>query len=290
MIDIQKFGPDFHNGSSFVNVWCKPVFPISLIAVYLCGGGGGGGSGAVGATAQRGCGGGGGAGGALLYFELHPNDVNTYESVVIGAGGTGGAAKTGNSVGAVGTDGGSSVFASTYTARGGPAHPTAAPKGANLAATTFVASGSRPGGNACPGAFHQADGPRVVLETVGVGPLGYLTPGAGGGGGGGASGIGYAGASAVPNNSFLVTVPSDNGGAAITAGGPAVNLFPESIIPCWSGGGGGGGAPDGNISGAGGAGKFGSGGGGSGGKYNFGNGSGAGGAGGSGFCIVVAYG
>jgi hypothetical protein len=153
------------------------------------------------------------------------------------------AAKTGNSVGA-GTDGGSSVFA-TYTARGGPAHPTAAPKGANLAATTFVASGSRPGGNACPGAFHQADGPRVVLETVGVGPLGYLTPGAGGGGGGGASGIGYAGASAVPNNSFLVTVPSDNGGAAITAGGPAVNLFLNLLFR--AGGAEVEGAPDGNI-------------------------------------------
>lgn len=291
MIDIQKFGPDFKNGTSWNNTWVRPAFTPYLVVVYLCGGGGGGGSGSCGSTANNGCGGGGGAGGELIYFECDPRSLGTVESVVIGDGGAGGAGRTGNNVGAIGTDGSPSVFASVFTARGGPAHPTAAPKtSANLAATTFPPSGNKPGGNASAGANNAADSPRAVFVTQGIGPMGYLSPGAGGGGGGGTSAVGYAGGSGVPNNVFINSTIADNNGAG-SGGTPgnAVELLPASLIPVWAGGGGSGGVASG-TSPAGGIGKFGSGGGGSGGHYNFSAGTGDGGKGGAGFCVVISYG
>ena len=97
---------------------------ITSIDVFLVGGGAGGNSGGAGsqtAKAQN-CGGAGGDGGKGLFVPNIEVVPNQQYSVVIGAGGQGGAAPTpgsGANQGNIGLAGGSTIFNNTYTANGG---------------------------------------------------------------------------------------------------------------------------------------------------------------------------
>lgn len=99
-VDIQTFT----TAGTFT--WTKPAGAKYVIG-YMWGSGGGGGSGARNATTGVRSGGGGGAGGGLLKFSMLASDLSATETVVIGAGGVGGAARTtDNTAGASGSFGG----------------------------------------------------------------------------------------------------------------------------------------------------------------------------------------
>jgi len=86
-----------------------------IVDIEICGGGAGGGSG--GHDAQV-CGGGGGGGSGIT--TVYRNIALTANATItIGAGGTGGAARTGNPAGADGASGGTSNVDSLYYAPGG---------------------------------------------------------------------------------------------------------------------------------------------------------------------------
>lgn len=295
VIDIQRFGPDFKNGSRVgVNTWVRPArFKPRLVHVYLCGAGGVGGSGAMYPSSTYALGGGGGTGGELIGVAFDAAALGSAVTVTIGDAGTSGPAQTTNSDwGFIGGDGGASSFGA-ITARGGLANPTRAVGGSNtLAATTFPASGNRPGGNTGTGNTYSAWATNVTYTAVGVGvPRAQAPLGGGSGGQARTAGNYSAGGNGVPQDTWIGTIPADNKGylGDSTAGVPgnAVSLAP-TLIPWYSGGGGAGG----NYSGAGiagGNGRFGSGAGGGGGSVG-GVSSGAGGVGGYGFCVVVSYG
>lgn len=94
-IDIQKFGPDFENGTTVgENTWIKPTeFNPVTIEIWICGGGFGGQSPYmywdVFEQNVYWKNGNGGMGGYLVHAILDPNALNSTETVVIGKGGIG---------------------------------------------------------------------------------------------------------------------------------------------------------------------------------------------------------
>jgi hypothetical protein len=288
-VDVQKFGPDFNNGSKAgVNVWNKPIlFTPKLVVVYLCGGGGGGGSGRKGASTNN-AGGGGGTGAELVCAYFDPFNISDQVIVSIGSGGSGGSSQTTDSTnGNLGSDGTASTFGSYITARPGLRNTASAGTG-TVSAMTLPASGNRPGGSSGGLATTGSTGGSTSFANAAVGVMGYVQPIGGAGGGGISASAAFDGGSGVPTNSF-VTSPVSNAGVSGASGGNAVSLSSGLIIPQYSGGGGGSGSRSVDA-GAGGVGKFGSGGGGGGASLNAISNSGAGGAGGGGFCVIVAYG
>ena len=292
MIDIQRFGPDFNNGSGFTATWSKPSFNPLWVEVYLCGSGGGGGSGAHYPLSTHGLGGGGGTGGELICVEYDAVQLPQTVTVVLGAGGIGGVAQTANDWGLIGSDGGASTFG-TLTARGGLANAVRAVGGTNTSPTkTFPVSGNKPGGNTGTNTTYNADAVDVTYTAVGAGVYIAQSPLGGGSGGYGRHSLQFgAGGNGVPSDTWLGAAPPDNSGwiSNATAGVPkdAVSLAP-TLIPWYSGGGGAGGVWSGPGF-TGGNGKFGSGAGGGSGTGG-GTQSGAGGIGGHGFCVVISYG
>jgi len=292
--------------------WTKAA-GTNMVMVIGWHGGGGGASGARGAASSGGGGGGGGAQGSAFYFMIPAIFCGATEPVVVGAGGTGGAAvSTANTLGNDGNPGTISSFGNIITlqlASGGSANtflnfaggqagflyndansyytggtngPTAvAPMGAQ--ATSFSVRANS-GGSGSPNA---AGGNGFNLGGQNL-PGSFFTRyrqvlGTGGGGGGA---IGFAGGTgggfvAFDNTTVIVA------GAAAGADG----ITPPSsgaIISGGFGGGGGNGQMGTTPAQDGGTGGFPGGGGGGGGQGST-LASGAGGDGGDGFVIVIEW-
>lgn len=265
--------------------------------------GGGGGSGARGASGSAGGGGGAGTSGTLFY-EGPASFFDASETVVIGAGGTGGIAQTLNNTS--GNDGGASnqsyvgnlrkrKFNLTYGKgfAGSNVGNSSSPQiesvvsyqGYNLMGSwgTPIPNGN---GTLTNGSTPQSVGFQNSAQ--------YLTGTLGGGGAGADSVVERTGGT---GQSY--TLADDTGATILLAGGTGgtesgvINggngnapLTTGGLMTGGTGGGGGGGQHTGGVAGIGGTGALGAGGGGGGGSLN-GTNSGAGGAGGAGKIIVI---
>lgn len=280
--------------------WTKPAGAI-LVEAILIGGGGGGSSGCCGTnpTDQRN-GGPGGNGGNLVALKLNPASLSATVAVVVGAGGTGGAAiLTFSSSSNAGVDGAASSFGSTYIAPGGKGGPSAVrnanatPGNPNIVQTGQVGTiGGKCGSISDQPATNGNDAfaPAVSFNgsILGVGGGGGASGGGGGAGGGNGFGT-VAGSGGNQLNWGLIS----GGVAGVTAangtnGGVGNSYGNGSWLP--GTGGGGGGAAITGIAGAGGnGGNYGAGGGGGGGGMQSAGGSGAGGNGAPGIVVVITY-
>jgi len=268
--------------------WTKPAGAVA-VHVRVIGGGGGGGSGRRGAASTARSGGGGATGGGMSEYTFEASALGATETVTVGAGGTGGAARTTNdTAGANGTAGGASIFGTRIRAWGGQ-------EGAGGNTASVGSLFNEPGFAMYPG----GNGGFTDPTSVGNGGLGggHFSPlqngitGATGGGAGGslvsnnAEGTGgaggwhaYFGGAAILNAA----------GGAVGANGSTQTDPPASLRLPGAGGGGGGSS----LTAAGGNGGNGStygGGGGGGGASVNGNNSGAGGNGADGCVVVITH-
>lgn len=277
--DVQIFT------TSGANTWTKPP-KASVISVCLIGGGGGGGSGRRGDAGTLRRGGGGGGGGGISEKTFPASAIAQTVTVTVGAGGTGGAARTtANTNGLSGGSGNNTSFGNNLVAYGGLGGAGGTNNGVDVT-PTYISYGLL--SNGCVSQFSSIDGTTIV--SVGS-PALY---GGANGGAGGTIGTGNTPQSGVNGTSSPllanITPAGGTGGgsstsstAAITGGaGSSANI----TIP-GSGGGGGGANSSTGLGGNGGNGTRGSGGGG-GGASTSGN-SGAGGNGGVGTAIVITY-
>jgi len=263
-----------------------------LMAVYAIGGGGGGGSGRRGAIGSNRAGGGGGGAGGVSFVYLNPARVIAGTSVVIGQGGTGGAAiMTDDTDGNAGNIGTSTTFGGRTLGvfgQGGGGGSTSGGQGGSGAIGTMIMMPST-----------EQDGASGSV-TAGNSPLsGFIGPSAGAGGGGidtfNTSYNGGTGSNVLlgeaPNNTIF---PQVFGGApGVAPGGNGVSGSNTSGVSSYfaTGGGGGGGGAGNNagIGGNGGAGGlYGAGGAGGGASVDSFN-SGAGGNGANGFLMVLEW-
>ena len=277
-VNIQTFS------TAGTHTWTKPAGAKYVIG-YMWGSGGGGGSGARNATTGVRSGGGGGAGGGLLKFSMLASDLSATETVVIGAGGVGGPAKTtDNTAGSAGSFGGETRFGIKVSV-----FPASSGSGGSLTSTGSGGTGSQSiiegivsitsvnaGGlgsnnqgtiaglpsqsyfNATGGAGGAGAQANGVINRNGAQGGAKQTPGGGGNGGlynsvaGGSGGIASSGAvpTAGTDGSFLIGGGTGGGSGAYrnaTAGMAGANGG------AWGGGGGGGsGSDNGFASGAGG--------------------------------------
>jgi len=263
--------------------WTKPAGAVRC-RVQGWGAGSGGGSGRRGANSELRCGGGGGGSGAYFDQMILASAFGATETVVIGDGGNGGAARGTDGIdGANGTAGGVTSFGTLTFYAGGV--------GGGGTITTGSAGAAPWGGN--------AGGALAATSTVGGGgvPTNLNSTGtAGGSGGGGSGGILGTGAAAGTSGGsggrypilgiaggIAGTVSVPNGGAGNSTG---VNT---NGMPMGASGGGGGASTVSGTAGTGGVGGFPGGGGGGGGASQNGVNSGAGGKGGQGLVVVTTY-
>lgn len=270
--------------------------------IFARGGGGGGGSGRRAASAANAAGGGGGSGGAWI-LDLFPVEVfggvGTTLSIIIGAGGDGGAARTVD-----GTDGAGGSFGGTtqiYSLQRN-SFPVVCGGGSIGGGGGAAAGGSAGGANNSyvfrnllsvnAGSAGSTSTPTAITITNAF----VNSPGGCGGGGytvasGAAAGGGVTYATAAATGVFnpqLVKGASLNLGGAVRGNGVNIlNRFGTFFSPHISAGGGGGSATVGSGAGNGGAGFRGGGGGGGGGAITGAN-SGAGGRGGNGYVAIAA--
>ena len=127
---------------------------ITSIDIFLVGGGAGGNSGGAGTSEAKkmNCGGAGGDGGKGLFIQNIEVIPNQQYSVIIGAGGNGGAAPvvaSGANSGNVGLSGGDTIFNNQYTAKGG----TGATNTAYVCMTAPNGNGGKGGQGGRPGYY-----------------------------------------------------------------------------------------------------------------------------------------
>lgn len=266
-IVINPFCKEFTASTNFI----KP--PGYSAFSGLVGAAGGGGSGGVSANGFNSAAGAGGGGGAILPFKVLASDVSTTNSVVVGAGGTGGAA---GNPSIAGGSGGSSTFL-WFTANGGIGGSRAIDQYSGVGGAGGSWQTSPPIGGYNTNNSSTAGVVSFYAGGPGAGGGGANSPdkysfyGSGGGGGGGINQGQTAGG-------FGVGPRGAMGGAGGLILQPGVNATVRM-----SGGGGGGGSGSASPAGRGGDGLLGGGGGGGGGGLYIG---GRGGDGGSGFVIV----
>lgn len=288
-VNIQSFT------TAGTHTWTKPA-NAKWVVGYMFGAGGGGGSGARNAITGVRSGGGGGAGGGVLKFFFDAADLSATETVLIGAGGLGGAARTTDTTaGAGGSFGGETRLGlKRYVAPGAPGG------GGSLTSSASGGTGSQ----------GIIDG-IVSITAVNAGGMGaanqgtiaglnsqsyYLPSGGGGGGGspanvstsrGGAQGGTKQAASSAGNGGLYIQVAGGSGG---TTGGTLPTNGTDGSITIGGGTGGGSGAYRGATAGMNGSngGAWGGGGGGGSGSDN-GFASGAGGNGGAGALVMITF-
>jgi hypothetical protein len=282
--DIQEFTS---TGSS---TWTKPA-GAKLVYILAFAGGGGGGSGRRRAVASVGAGaygGGGGAAGGRTELWIPATELGATETVTVGAGGTGGAARTTDDTsGAGGVDGDNSTVGSWIFARGasgGSGGTTAAGNaGAGAGGVAVTYSGT---------VIYSFSGGTGANTTGSSGNRGGYNGGGGSGGGGFAASSTTEAAGGVggKGGSIFTSVASGVGGGGAAGavhgtGGNGSNATTDFI-----GGDGGGGGGSGNLvaAGAGGNGGY-PGGGGAGGGAGHAANSGAGGNGGNGYVRIVTF-
>ncbi len=248
----------------------------------MCGGGSGGGSGRRGAAASARFGGGGGSPGNWNLGSLRVSLLTSPLSVVVGAGGTGGAAVTADStsgnVGSTGGDTSLSNGATTYAIAKGNTGGSGGTASAGTGAGVTTNLTLRPVGSG---------GASSTTGSAASGQSG--TAGSGGGGGGiDASDVIRSGGSG--GQGSLAAPTATSGGTAGTSGATGGNGGTPSNTDFQSGGsgGGGGGSSITTTAGSGGNGSRGGGGGGGGASVN-GQTSGAGGNGGDGFIHLTVW-
>lgn len=306
---------DFFNTAG-AGTWTKPANALLVDVICISGGGGGGSGQRVALATNDAYGGSGGGPGGMARMVFLASDLNATEDYTVGAGGSGGAAKTTNADGNGGSNGvvsqfGTSLMFFADKGNGGNGGKNAGtgiggtggvgnvtPVGMVAGVTTLTLPTSTTSYNT-NGRFGGtgAGGASVVASTGsadGVGP-------GGGGGGGGLTGSGSvlkpAAAGGNGTSGYLVFGTGTLGGQVsnATAGtnggvGSSVNFMRNGNFI--AGGGGGAGGNGSNVSGtAGGSGgvggKYGGGGGGGGNGCNAN--SGAGGNGGDGLIVVITY-
>jgi hypothetical protein len=261
--------------------WVKPS-GAKTVSIQMIGGGGGGASGAKSSnTAIARVGGGGGGGGGWCHVQISADVLSAAETVTIGQGGNGGAARTSEfTTGNGGAAGTASIFG-PFRALGG-----------NGAANNGGAGGGGQMANA--GGSGSGTGSAGATGTPASATAAALPGGAGGGGGGGIVISGTTGTGGgAGGRSNWVNLAGGTGGSGTTSSaggtGGAGNAVSDSrIFATGSGGAGGGGSLSGN-GGNGGAGAFPGGAGGGGGATETGAQSGAGGNGAGGVVIVTTY-
>lgn len=271
--------------------WTKDA-RTKVVEVYGWGGGGGGASGRKGTTALSGGGSGGGAGGAV-YFKAPASFFGPTETVIIGAGGTGGVARSAdNTSGANGAVGTLSRFGTNITTANSSislAGSTANVGGAVGVAYSNFAAISTTGPTSGAGSITLGGtGGAATTNTMPFLPTG------GGGGGGGDTAVTRLGGPGGSRTGIINGGIAGNEATIINGGNGNVPLSTGGILVGGTGGGGGGGYRNGasgnTTAGNGGTGAIpgGGGGGGGGGISGVAN-SGAGGNGGNGRVIVIEY-
>ena len=286
-VDIQTFGSSSTSGSF---TWTKPS-GAKWVEIIMWGGGGGGGSGCRYATTSGRAGGGGGAGGSFFYNRISASYLNATETVVVGAGGTGGPAQTANSTwGVAGTSGGTSSF-SLFRAIGGTnggAGNIATGGNGQAVISMIFANNFQTGGGATGNTSAGSSASSISAHALIA---------AGGGGGGGAAANqtsnvfgGNAGGFATISNSagLIATIAGGSGGTPV--GVQAVSGTSATTQYFMGGTGGGGGFyRTGQAGGTAGNGGWPAGGGGGGGASDDGFASGKGGDGAHGYAVIITY-
>lgn len=227
-LDVQEFTS---TGSS---TWTKPPWAL-WVRIELVGGGGGGGSGCRQATSANRQGGGGGSAGGTTIVTMRASVLSATETVVVGAGGTGGAsAGTDTSNGSVGLDGNVSTFTIGGTTRlQGPAgQGGAAAVGGSTAGTTRSGGGNWNGTNWRPSNGESVPGGQSGSQGVGsfaptTGTTYFFTSTGGGGGGGQTASTTTAGPGGIGGGiatSALQSFAALLSGASAGASGSAIDL------------------------------------------------------------------
>jgi len=228
------------------DTWTNPSPSVARpVFVRLIGGGGGGGGGRRGNSSNNRAGGGGGGGGSLVEFWTNTTNLGATESVVVGAGGNGGAGAVGVSTdGGTGSAGGASSFGGVSAAGGLGGAGGGATAGAGGAARTSSCASGITAANSLAGASGLNGTPSAAAASVPPLPTG------GGAGGGAASSVTPTSGSAggLVGNSLTQQTAGGTAGTLGNNGGNG-NSVPRSLVG--TGGGGGGGAPNGGASPAG---------------------------------------
>jgi hypothetical protein len=276
------------------STWIKPA-GCTQVLVYGVGAGGGGGSGCRNNfTANRG-GGGGGSGAGIAWRIFAAADLLDEVSVIVGAGGTGGASRTSNSDGLSGAAGGDTEFGGILLVSNGSAGGGGSGGGSNSAAG-FGLFNSWPAFFASTGQNGAAGRNTTGFSAPNLNSVfNFLAASGGGGGGGAGSSVSTAAAGgaggAFANNASIYPGGlggSGTGTAAQRTGGNGPVYTAAANYPQGMGGGGGAFKND-DHGGAGGNGGDPGGGGGGGAGANAGWNSGAGGNGGNGRILVISW-
>jgi hypothetical protein len=263
------------NGTWTKESWCKSVF------VQMIGGGAGGNAGGRQGTGVAAQGAGGGGGGCTVIGWFDPALFSSTETITVGTGGTGAAARTTDGNAVNGTSGTASTIGTKLRAAGGAAGSTVS---GGIAIT---------GGNFLYGS-QQASVAGGNQNGTPTNAVAYLQATGGGGGGSISSSNATSAAGQGGICSNIGSVLNNGGGGSGAAGGgngtgsPGTNGSSYASLYGW--GGGGGAAHLTANAGAGGNGALYGGGGGGGGASRTGFNSGAGGNGANGIVIITQLG
>jgi hypothetical protein len=261
--------------------WTKPAGAVAVDVVVISAGGGGASGRKAGVSSQA-SGGGGGGGGSYSMRNISAALLGATEAVIVGTGGTGGAAVTVNATnGNAGAAGGNSSFGNWIQVSGGGGAgivtTASGPAGASSSARAMFQGANGSAGGA--GAGVLSSGSNI---TVG---------GAGGGAGGGlpaSATVGFTGSAGGTQLGSWITGGTASGGT-IGGNGASAPSVTVGFTASGSAGAGGGSSVTGNAGNGGNGGLYGgAGGGGGAGLDSVGN-SGAGGNGANGIVVVTTY-